>query len=297
MIPDGGMLMEENKKLRIYENATAVVTGGASGIGRAIAEELARRGAEVVLADLQADLANEVAAGIRAGGGKATAVELNVTDSFAVEKVVQDTFARTGRLDYIFNNAGIIIMGAVHQFQIGDWDQIVNVNIRGVIHGIQAAYPVMLRQGFGHIVNTGSMAGLMTSPGEVAYSMTKHAVVGLSKSLRAQAALMGIRVSVLCPGVIDTTMAENGGKFGKSYLNISPEIRREMLKTIKPMPAGLFAGKVLNAVAKNRAIIVEPAWWKWFWRMNRLFPEFSITLMKLLYKRTMTRFDLWPPEI
>lgn len=289
--------MESNKELRIYKNAAAIVTGGASGIGRAIAEELARRGADVVVADLQADLAEEVASAIRNGGGNAAAVQLDVTDYVAVEKVVQDTYARTGRLDFIFNNAGIIILGAVHQFKMDDWDQIINVNIRGVVHGTVAAYPVMLRQGFGHIVNTASMAGLMTSPGEVAYSMTKHAVVGLSKSLRAHAALLGIRVSVLCPGVIDTTMAENNGKFGKSYLSIPPETRREMLNAINPMPAGLFAAKVLNAVGKNRAIIVEPSWWKWFWRMNRFLPERSITLTKLLYKRTMTRFDLWPPEM
>ena len=286
--------MEANKKLRIYDGATAIITGGASGIGQAIAEELAKRGCDVVLADLQYELAQEVAAGIRAAGGKATAVKLDVTDYPAVEQVVRDTVARTGRLDYMFNNAGIFISGGVHQYNITDWEQIVNINIRGIVHGVHATYPVMLMQGFGHIVNTGSIAGLIPSPGEVSYAMTKHAVVGLSKALRAQAGLLGIRVSVLCPGIIRTPMAENGGKFGKDYLNISPELRKELLEKVRPMPADLFAKKVLDAVAKNRAIIIEPAWWKWFWRIHRLLPEYSITLSQMAFKRTLIELGLWP---
>lgn len=286
--------MEELKKLRIYEGATAIITGGASGIGRAIATELARRGVEVVVADLQIELAQEVAAGITARGGKAAAVKLDVTDYPAVERVVHDTFARTGRLDYIFNNAGIFIAGAVHQYSIADWNYIVDINIRGVINGVQAAYPIMLMQGFGHIVNTGSIAGLIPAPGEVAYAATKHAVVGLSKSLRAHAGLMGVRVSVLCPGFIRTPMAENGGKFGKSYLDITPELRKELLEKVRPMPPDLFARKVLNAVAKNKAIIIEPAWWRWFWRIHRLMPQYSITLTQKVFQRTLIKLGLWP---
>lgn len=179
--------MEVKKEIRIYDGATAIITGGASGIGQAIAEELAKRGSDVVLADLQIELASKVAAGIRAAGGKSTAIQLDVMDCSAVEQVVRETVARTGRLDYMFNNAGIFISGGVQLYSMADWDHIINVNIRGVIHGVHAAYPVMIAQGFGHIVNTGSIAGLIPSPGEVAYATTKHAVVGLSKSLRAHA--------------------------------------------------------------------------------------------------------------
>jgi|GEM_PF-1561833 NAD(P)-dependent dehydrogenase (short-subunit alcohol dehydrogenase family) len=209
MLINGKISMEAKKEIRIYDGATAIITSGASGIGQAITEELAKKGCEVVLADLQFELAEEIAAGIRAAGGKATAVKLDVADHPAMEQVVRDTIVRTGRLDYMFNNAGIFINGGVHLFSIADWEHIVNVNIRGVIHGVHAAYPVMLMQGFGHIVNTSSIAGLIPSAGEVSYAMTKHAVVGLSKSLRAQAGLLGIRVSVLCPGIIRTPMAEN----------------------------------------------------------------------------------------
>lgn len=289
--------MNVNKKLRIYEGATAVITGGASGIGRALGQELARRGAEVILADLQVELAQEVAEGIRSRGGKSTAVKLDVTDYPALENVVRETFSRTGRLDYLFNNAGIFLSGGIHQYAIDDWDYILDINVRGVVHGIHAVYPMMRAQGFGHIVNTGSMAGLMCTPGEVAYSMTKHAVVGLSRSLRAQAALLGIRVSVLCPGIIRTEMVESGGKFGRFYLELTPEVRQKLLEKVQPMPADRFAKRALDAVAQNRAIIIEPPWWRWLWRLNRLFPAFSITLMQKFYKRALLQLGLWPPKI
>jgi len=107
MLINEKMFMEAKKEIRIYDGATAIITDGASGIGQAIAEELAKRGCEVVLADLQFELAQKVAAGIRAAGGKATAVKLDVTDHPAVEQVVRDTVVRTGRLDYMFNNSKI----------------------------------------------------------------------------------------------------------------------------------------------------------------------------------------------
>lgn len=196
------------RSIRIFDGATAIVTGGASGIGRALAEELAKRGCEVVLADLQIDLAEEVASEIQVSGGKAKAVKVDVTDFPAMEQLVRETVRRTGRLDYIFNNAGIAIGGNVYHYGIADWNQIVDVNLRGVINGIQAAYKIMMEQGFGHIINTASMAGLMASPGAVAYATTKYGVVGLSKSLRAEAAQIGVRVSVLCPGVIRTPILD-----------------------------------------------------------------------------------------
>jgi len=249
--------MQSNKAIRIFAGATAIVTGGASGIGRALAEELAKRGSEVILVDLQADLAEKVASEIQASGGKAKAVKVDVTDFLAMERLVQETIERTGRLDYIFNNAGIAIGGPVRLYGIKDWNQIIDVNLGGVINGIQAAYRVMIDQGFGHIINTASMAGLLPGPGNVAYTTTKHAVVGLSKSLRAESAQMGVRVSVLCPGVIRTPILE-GGKYGKMLIDIPPEKMRPLWEKLKPMSPNLFAKKVLKSVAKNRQSLLCP---------------------------------------
>ena len=283
--------MELNKKIRIYDGATAIVTGGASGIGRALTEELARRGCEVVLADLQIEMAENVALQIRDSGGKAKALKVDVTDFPAMERIVRETIESSGRLDYIFNNAGIVIGCTANHYSIEDWNKIIDINLRGVVNGIQAAYFIMIEQGFGHIVNTASMAGLMPNPVNVAYAATKHAVVGLSLSLRAEAVQMGIRVSVICPGVIRTPILE-GGKYGKILMNIPAEKLRDMLEELMPMAPDVLAKKVLNAVAKNRAIIIVPYFWKLLWWLNRLSPALGMAFAQNRFKKMQKEFDL-----
>lgn len=284
--------MQSNKRIRIFDKATAIVTGGASGIGRALAEELAKRGCEVILADLQIELAEEVALEIRVSGGKAEAVKIDVTDFPAMQNLVQETVKRTGRLDYIFNNVGIVIGGSVNLYSIEDWNQIIDVNLRGVINGIQAAYKIMVAQGFGHIINTASMAGLMPGPGNVAYTATKHAVVGLSESLRVEAAQMGVRVSVICPGAIRTPILEGGGKYGKMLIDLPPEQVRRMWERLKPMSPNIFAEKVLNSVAENKAIIIVPSWWKLFWWINRLSPSLGMFLARKRFQKMQKEFGI-----
>ena len=279
-----------NKMLRTYNSAVAVVTGAASGIGRGLAEELARRGSEVILADLQIELAEESAVAIRETGGSAQAFMLDVGDASAVDALLQNTVQRTGRLDYLFNNAGIGIAGPFEKHTLEDWDRIIGVNFRGVIHGVQSAYPIMQRQGFGHIVNTASLAGLVPSAGMVAYTATKHAVVGLSSSLRAEAAMAGIRVSVLCPGLIRTAILEDGGKYGKVYVQGIPvEQQRKAIEQLRPMAPDQFARQALNAVARNDAIIVLPAWWTLMWWLNRLSPSIVMFMMRKAMEQTFVR--------
>jgi len=284
--------MESNETIRIFDGATAIITGGASGIGRALGEELAKRGCEVVLADLQIDLAEEVASKIHVSGGRAKAMRIDVTDFPAMEQLVQETVTRTGRLDYIFNNAGILIAGPVNSYGIKDWKQIVDVNLLGVINGVKATYKIMMAQGFGHIINTASMAGLLPGPGNIAYTTTKHAVVGLSKSLRAEAAQMGVRVSVICPGFIRTPILEDGGKYGKILIEIPLEQQRRTWEKFKPMPPNIFAQKVVNSVAKNKAIIIVPAWWKLFWWIDRLSPALGISLARKSFQKFQKELGL-----
>jgi NAD(P)-dependent dehydrogenase (short-subunit alcohol dehydrogenase family) len=283
--------MKSKKEIRIFKDAVAIVTGGASGIGCALACELAGRGCEVVLADLQIEKAQEVARQIQASGGRAKAIKVDVTDFLAVERLVREIFASSGRLDYIFNNAGIAIGCTANHYGIEDWNKIIDINLRGVVNGVQAAYKIMIEQGFGHIVNTASMAGLMPNPVGVAYATTKHAVVGLSLSLRTEAAQMGVRVSVLCPGVIRTPILE-GGKYGKVLMNISDEKLRDMWEKLKPMSPDVFAKKALNSVAKNKAIIVVPARWKLIWWLNRLSPSLGMAFAQNRLQKIQKEFDL-----
>jgi short-subunit dehydrogenase len=150
----------------------------------------------------------------------------------------------------------------------------------------------MREQGFGHIINTASIAGLMPSPGGVAYATTKYGVVGLSTSLRAEAASSGIAVSVLCPGVIQPPILEGGGQYGRMLIDMPPETMRQMLERLKPMSPDRFARKALQAISKNQAIIVMPAWWKVFWWIHRLVPGLGLRLAQKRFQIMQTQLGV-----
>ncbi len=155
--------------MTIFTDKTAIITGAASGIGRALGAELAQRGAIVVLADVQDKMLEEVVESISIGGHQVKAVTLDVTDVEAVKAVVSDTAAEYGKLDYSFNNAGIAVGGEVRDCSIDDWRNVLDVNLFGVVNGVTAAYPLMVKQGFGHIINTASLEGLIPFPNSVSY--------------------------------------------------------------------------------------------------------------------------------
>lgn len=273
-----------------FRGANALVTGGASGIGRSLCERLAKVGAHVTVVDLQTDLAEEVSRSIVAAGGHARAETLDITDYAATETLYRLIAQRTGRLDYVFNNAGIWMMGDAHAFSLDDWNRLIDVNLRGAIHGTKAAYDIMLRQKSGHIVNTASVAGLTPDPGCTAYAATKHAIVGLCKSLRVEAARHGVRVSALCPGVVQTPLLDGGGKFGKVLDDVRPEKMREMWTQMRPMSADAFADSALRGVARNSPIIVAPFGGTLFWWTDRLSPSLSDWIARRMYdanQRTM----------
>lgn len=250
-----------------FDGKIAIVTGGASGIGRALGEEMGRRGAVVVLADQDASAAAAAAEAIRGAGGRARGAGLDVTDRVAFADLVEGVVREEGRLDYLFNNAGIGVTGEVRDLPPGAWDRVIDTNLRGVVHGIEAAYPVMVRQGSGHIANTACIAGLVPFPMTAAYCATKHAVVALSTALRAEAALLGVRVSVVCPGTVDTGMFES-----IEYFRVD---KAAMLRRIAPilMPVDRCARAILRGVMRNRGVITVTAHAKLVWWLYRLAPR------------------------
>ncbi|MBW1819679.1 MAG: SDR family oxidoreductase, partial [Deltaproteobacteria bacterium] len=195
--------------MEYFKDKIAIVTGGASGMGRAACEQMGRHGATMVVADINHEGAKGVAESIVAAGGKARAVHLDVTQREDVINLVNETAREHGRLDLIFNNAGIGILGDERDKTLDHWKKIIDVNLLGVLHGTTAAYPLMVAQGFGQIVNMASMAGYIPSPMDAAYGTTKHAVVGLSVSLRDEAADLGVKVIAVCPGFIKTPIIFN----------------------------------------------------------------------------------------
>jgi NAD(P)-dependent dehydrogenase (short-subunit alcohol dehydrogenase family) len=263
----------------------AFITGGASGIGKALATKLVDGGAEVWIADRQLNAAQELVQRFSTGGAKAHAIELDVRDYPAFEAAVAEAVRQSGRIDYLFNNAGIGVGGEVDSYSLDDWNDVLAVNLHGVVHGIQAVYPIMIRQHSGHIVNTASMAGLLAGPGTVSYSAAKHAVVGLSKGLRLEAERHNVKVSVLCPGAVRTPIL-TGGIYGR--MDKTGATEEDILKSwepTRPMAPEKFADRALRAVLRGDAIVIVPAWWKALWYLDRLSTTMSMQVGRLVLKR------------
>jgi len=249
----------------VFTDKIAMVTGGASGIGKALSEQLAQRGATVVLTDVNADLLEETARSITAGGGAASPEVLDVRDFEAVKRTVDGIVDKYGRIDYIFNNAGIGIGSEAHEHPHEAWHKVIDTNLYGVVNGVAAAYPLMVEQGFGHIVNTASMAGLLPLTGEISYTTSKHGIVGLSGALRVEAAMHGVKVSVVCPGFIRTPIYTSA-----EYIGLDRD------KLLKLFPKGTSPEKtaavILADVERNRAVIIPPRYMRPLWWMQRLAP-------------------------
>jgi NAD(P)-dependent dehydrogenase (short-subunit alcohol dehydrogenase family) len=271
----------------VFAGRVALVTGAASGIGHALARELARRGARLVLCDIDAGRCELLAHALAAGGADAIALALDVADAEAFERVCAAAVERHGRIDYLFNNAGIAVGGDVRDIALADWRRIVEVNLMGVVHGVRAAYPRFAAQGSGHVVNTASVAGLVPFAPLTPYAMTKHAVVGLSLSLRAEAAALGVRVSAVCPGFIESGIYD-AARIAR--LEGSSGVRN--LSLFKLVPADVAAKRILAGVARNRAVIVFPFYARVLWWLSRIHPA----LLAPVGRHTMRRFRSMLPK-
>lgn len=247
-----------------FAGKQAIVTGAGSGIGAALCRALVAAGAEVVCTDVDAAAAERTAAAL---GDRARSARLDVTDAAAVQAAVDEVVDRAGRLDLMFNNAGIVWGGDSELLTLEQWNAIIDVNIRGVVHGVNAAYPVMLRQGHGHIVNTASMAGLTAAGQVTSYVMTKHAVVGLSLALRSEAVPRGVGVLAVCPAAVETPILGKGGIggfVGRDYFL--------QAQGGKAYDADRLARDTLRAVQKNKALLVKPRVAHGQWLFARLAP-------------------------
>ncbi len=193
------------------EGKVAVVTGGASGIGRAVAEAAAAAGMKIVLADIEEAALKDTTAAFEASGADVASVVTDVSVGASVEDLRDKALSRFGAVHLIHNNAGVAVGGLLWQVSEPDWNWVLGVNLWGVIHGIRAFVPLLVEQGEGHVVNTASLAGL-TSPGMLGpYNVTKHSVVTMSETLYRDLAVVGsaVGVSVLCPGFVRTGIADS----------------------------------------------------------------------------------------
>jgi NAD(P)-dependent dehydrogenase (short-subunit alcohol dehydrogenase family) len=259
-----------------FNNKIAVITGAASGLGYGFAKEIAKAGGTVVAADINLEGVEKTVEEIAAAGSKAEAHELDVTDSAAVTALVDGTVEKHGRIDYIFNNAGIAVQGYVEEIPVADWDAIIDINLKGVAYGTSAAYRHMVKQGHGHIVNTASLAGLTPAPLLAPYSTVKFGVVGMCDSLRVEALPKGVSVTALCPGFIDTGIYDNARSTGFD----NTKAKEAIPGGIVPLDKGVKT--LLDGVVKKKRVVTLP----WFAHLlilsYKLTPNISIRVSSRL---------------
>ena len=266
--------------MRVLKNKIAVVTGAASGIGQATAVELADKGADLLVSDInEAGLAETVSA-VEAKGRRALALGVDVSKAEQVEAMIRKAVDSFGRIDILMNNAGVGLSGEMRHLSLQDWEWIVGINLWGPIYGIHFALPHMLKQRSGHIVNVASSAGLIASPGMSAYTTTKFGLVGLSEVLRNELSRFGIGVTVVCPGfvrtnIFDTTETrgfkeEAAAKELPSWLGISKETCAKNLR---------------RAVQKNKFLIIPGPEMKVVYGFKRFAPFLYHGFNKMMGKQ------------
>jgi len=256
-----------------FQQKTVLVTGGAAGIGRAVCEAFAAQGAYVYAADINEDGVKAVAA---KSAGAITPLRMDVSQQGDFQQAIVQIVADHGQLDILVNNAGIAVAGAFSDTSMDEIEKIMNINLWSVLYGSKLAYTQMLKQGHGHLVNVSSSGGMMPVPNQTMYSAIKHAVLGFSHSLREEAALKGIKVSTVIPGMVQSDLWDNAVNI-KDY-----NMKKNMQSTgLKPISAQDAAKAILAGISANDRSIVFPAITKIIVRLYQLMPNL---LTKLVIK-------------
>jgi NAD(P)-dependent dehydrogenase (short-subunit alcohol dehydrogenase family) len=234
-----------------------VITGGASGIGRALAEGLAKEGARVAVADVDEAGMTAVVQAIRSGGGEAFAQRTDVTAPAQVHALADRVFDAWGRVHILCNNAGVALWGGLESATHQDWQWVLGVNLWGVIHGLEAFLPRMIaHREPGHVLNTASMAGLIASKGLGVYNTSKYAVVGLSETLAKDLRRYGIGVSILCPMGVDTRIRASARNRPAALRNDTTDVAEPVELMGRTLAAEAVAAMAIAAIRDNRLYVI-----------------------------------------
>lgn len=257
--------------MKRMKGKVAIVTGAGSGLGKAIAEYLAKKGANVVIADINPASANETLNSVRKQGGEGFVIEVDVGKAESVGKMISSAFDTYGRIDFLFNNAGAAINGEFKDMTLDHWQKMMDVNFWGILYACQSVYPIMVKQGFGSIINVTSFAGLLPGGLMTSYSTSKFAAVGFTLNLRSEAKQYGINVIALCPGYLETPMHESAQNVSDYVVEHDKKYRAQ--KHNWPTPQDCIK-HIMKGVMKNKCIVVSPRKQIIFWWLYRLFPSF-----------------------
>ncbi|WP_405083010.1 SDR family oxidoreductase [Paenibacillus chitinolyticus] len=246
------------------EGKVAVVTGAASGMGKAITELYAKEGAKVVVSDLNIEGAEAVAAAIQAGGGEAVAVKTNVAELNDIQAMIDTAVNKYGTLDILVNNAGIMDnMAAVGDVDDDRWDLIFDINTKGVMRAIRKSIPIFLEKGKGVIINTASTGGFSGAHAGAAYTASKHAVIGLTKNTAFMYAQKGIRCNAIAPGATMTNIAStitNVNEFGASRTKVTQGVIPRVGQAEEIAQVALFLASDESSFVNGAVIAADGGW-------------------------------------
>jgi len=254
--------------MKEFRGRTAFVTGGASGIGLSMARAFGRAGMNVVLADIDRDTASEAAERLSHEQIKAIPVRCDVVERASIEAAAQEAIDAFGKVHIVCNNAGVAVGGSIETVKERDWDWIIDVNLKGVVHGTEIFAPLIKSHGEGgHIVNTASMAGMVSPPGMEPYCATKFAVVAMSEGWYQQLAPFNIGVSVLCPGFVKTRIHESGrarqdkyGGIGEVDPGVGDTREQAAQNVLNGIDPDIVGNRVLEAIQNGELyIFTHPA--------------------------------------
>ncbi len=253
-----------------YHNKNVVITGGSSGLGRAYAINIAKRGGanKFVIADLDEVRGEETLTQLTALGAQAKFIRCDVSQCEQVEQLARESQEYLGRIDLVFNNAGVASGGQFLDIPAEDWDWLIGINLLGVVHGCRAFGRIMQQQRSGHLVNTASLAAFGALPGMSLYNTAKAGVVMFSETIRAEFAGYGVRVSAVCPSFLRTNLMER-------TRTTAPEIEKvtRLALTKNQYSADYIANKCLDQIAKNKLYVLPTLDAKIMWRVKRFFPR------------------------
>ena len=268
-----------------FSGQVVVITGGARGLGRGLAEALARAGAKVVVGDIDLAAAEALCAGLSGGGMSADAVHVDVTDPASVDRLVAEAVARHGRIDVMVNNAGIAAGGEFEHVPAETMRRVIDIDLLGAAYGTLSAYRQMLRQGGGHIVNVASMLALFPNPLSAAYVAAKHGLRGLTRSVMAEGAAHGVRFTTICPGYIATNLFEAGSFAGS--MKKDQVVERIPFRLIDVDTA---VAHTVAAIAARRPLAVFPFYARVLWWIERLSPRLMDAALRAMMSRQRQKF-------
>lgn len=278
-------------QLARFAGKVVVVTGGARGLGRGLSEAVARAGAKLVVGDIDITAANALCDELSRAGCSATALAVDVTDAASVERLVGHAVTLHGRLDYMFNNAGIAAGGEFQDVSADTIRRVVEIDLLGAAYGTLSAYRQMVQQRGGHIVNIASMLALFPNPLSAAYVAAKHGLSGLTQSVSAEATMYGVSLTLVCPGYIATNLFKAGTFEGSLRSdNIVERI------PFRLMDVDTAVARTLEAVLAGRSIAVFPFYGRVLWWIHRLSPWLMAGLLRLMMRDQRRRFGTGGPD-